>query len=185
MKKILYIYGYNSSPDESSTFKMLQELLSAEPYCYTVISVEYDQSDPEHGRQQLEEAIRTEKPVAVIGSSLGGFFAMNLNTTVPIIVINPCLSPTTELPKLGSDGERYREMEEEMLRTLRPPAPQFEDIFGFFATNDELFSYAREFNKMFPSRTYVGGHRPTKENLRTIRPEIHKPIVFPMHARKI
>jgi predicted esterase YcpF (UPF0227 family) len=188
MKKILYMYGFNSSPEESSTFKMLKELMAADPYCYDVISVKYDQTDPERGLEQLEEAVRREKPVAVIGSSLGGFFAMNLSTTVPVLVINPCLKPTVELPKLGGNGECYKDIEDRFYRSYYNndfPVNHLEDVFGFFATNDELFSYATEFHELFSGRTYVGGHHPTKENLKAMRPEIHKQIVWPLHARKI
>ena len=36
----------------------------------------------------------------VIGSSLGGFYALSCNTSVCKIVINPCMDPAVEIPKL-------------------------------------------------------------------------------------
>ena len=185
MKKILYIYGIGSSP-KSNTFQMLKEVMSVEPYCYEVVCFEYNQNDPKIGIAELEKIVAEQKPVAIIASSLGAFYALNMSVTIPVMVINPCLRPTLELPKLGFDGEPYREIEERMFKEFHEsPVNQLEDIFGFFGTSDEMFSYAKEFNKLYPARTFIGGHHPTKENLKAMRPEIHKQIVFPLHARKI
>lgn len=172
MKNILYIYGFGSSP-ESDTRKMLDELLS--PHGYSVISVPYDQSAPEIGIQQLQKKIREIEPVAVIASSLGGFFAANLHLTVPVIQINPCMKPSEELPKLGVNGRAFRNLENRLSKCYRDsefPLNHFEKVYGFFGTHDELFSYKDEFSKLFPAFDFNGGHRPTKENLRHIMPEI-------------
>ena len=172
MKKILYIYGFGSSPN-SDTRKMLDDLLS--PHGYTVISVPYNQKSPAVGISQLNAAVEEEKPVAVIASSLGGFFAMNLALIVPVIVINPCLKPSVELPKLGEDGKAFERIERRLFKAYKEcefPVYNLEKVYGFFGTHDELFSYREEFSKMFPYFDFSGGHRPTKENLRHMMPEI-------------
>ena len=176
MKKILYIYGLGSSPD-SDTRKMLDEILS--PHGFTVISVAYNQKLPKIGLAELNAAIEREKPIAVIASSLGGFFAMNLAAMVPVILINPCLKPATELPKLGEDGDVYKDMERLLFNTYKNcefPVNHLEKMYGFFGTHDELFSYKDEFSKLFPAYDFDGGHRPTKENLQRIAPEILKKL---------
>lgn len=174
MKKILYIYGLGGST-ESETRKALDELFS--PKGYTVVSVKYNQKDPEAGIQELRNAVKEIEPVAVIASSLGGFFAMNLAALVPVILINPCLMPSVELPKLGESGKAFAKIENSMFKAYRDcefPVHHLEKRYGFFGTRDELFSYKEEFSKLFPAFDFDGGHHPTKENLRQMLPEILK-----------
>ena len=161
-----------SSP-ESETRKALNELLSSKGY--TVVSVKYNQKDPETGIQELRDAVKEIDPVAIIASSLGGFFAMNLAALVPVILINPCLMPSVELPKLGESGKAFAKIETSLFKAYRDcefPVHHLEKRYGFFGTHDELFSYKEEFSKLFPAFDFGGGHHPTKENLRQMLPEI-------------
>lgn len=96
MTNVLYIYGYGSSP-ESRTCLALKEILPDA----NVISVNYCQYIPEEGINTLKEACNTHKIDLVIGSSLGGWFAMNVcaSLSIPCIMINP-LTEETLLPTL-------------------------------------------------------------------------------------
>lgn len=94
MTNVLYIYGYGSSP-ESRTCSALKELLNDA----NVMSVCYDQTDPEVGLKQLIGKV--ENVDLVIGSSLGGWYAMHVcaRLSKPCILINP-VSDDSLIPTL-------------------------------------------------------------------------------------
>lgn len=92
-KKVLYIYGYDSSP-ESSTCKWLKNNLSNT----IVYSFEYVQSDPENSIPYLCSLVEELDIDIVIGSSLGGWYAMHIASicSLPSILINPVTDSTLE-----------------------------------------------------------------------------------------
>lgn len=92
-KKVLYIYGYGSSP-ESSTCKWLKNNLSNT----IVYSFEYVQSDPENSIPYLCSLVEELDIDIVIGSSLGGWYAMHIASicSLPSILINPVTDSTLE-----------------------------------------------------------------------------------------
>lgn len=92
-KKVLYIYGYGSSP-ESSTCKWLKDNLpNTKVYCY-----KYEQSDPENSIPYLCSLVEELDIDIVIGSSLGGWYAMHIASicSLPSILINPVTDSTLE-----------------------------------------------------------------------------------------
>ena len=92
-KKVLYIYGYGSSP-ESSTCKWLKNNLpNTEVYCF-----KYEQSDPENSIPYLCSLVEELDIDVVIGSSLGGWYAMHVASicSLPSILINPVTDSTLE-----------------------------------------------------------------------------------------
>lgn len=92
-KKILYIYGYGSSP-ESSTCKWLKDNLpNTKVYCY-----KYEQADPENSIPYLCSLVEELDIDIVIGSSLGGWYAMHVASicSLPSILINPVTDSTLE-----------------------------------------------------------------------------------------
>ena len=92
-KKVLYIYGYGSSP-ESSTCKWLKDNLPNT----IVYSFEYVQSDPENSISYLCSLVEELDIDIVIGSSLGGWYAMHVASicSLPSILINPVTDSTLE-----------------------------------------------------------------------------------------
>ena len=92
-KKVLYIYGYGSSP-ESSTCKWLKNNLPNT----IVYSFEYVQSDPENSIPYLCSLVEELDIDIVIGSSLGGWYAMHIASicSLPSILINPVTDSTLE-----------------------------------------------------------------------------------------
>lgn len=92
-KKVLYIYGYGSSP-ESSTCKWLKNNLPNT----IVYSFEYVQSDPENSIPYLCSLVEELDIDIVIGSSLGGWYAMHVASicSLPSILINPVTDSTLE-----------------------------------------------------------------------------------------
>ena len=92
-KKVLYIYGYGSSP-ESSTCKWLKNNLPN-----TIIySFGYAQTDPENSIPYLCSLVEELDIDIVIGSSLGGWYAMHVASicSLPSILINPVTDSTLE-----------------------------------------------------------------------------------------
>jgi len=168
MEKILYIYGYGSNPWDSSTKEVVKEVV--EELGFELVSIEYDQEDPDMGLTMLEKYIRDHKIKYVIGHSLGGFMTLCLNSNVKKIVINPCMKPQFELPKLGdfTDETIYNyEALEEWLRSGddTPWVNQSDDVMGLFGDRDELFSFYESFKKRYPRSYYIKSfHRPTKES---------------------
>ena len=92
-KKVLYIYGYGSSP-ESSTCKWLKNNLPNT----VVYSFGYAQSDPENSIPYLCSLVEELDIDIVIGSSLGGWYAMHIASicSLPSILINPVTDSTLE-----------------------------------------------------------------------------------------
>lgn len=85
-KKVLYIYGYGSSP-ESNTCKWLKNNLPNT----IVYSFEYVQTDPENSIPYLCSLVEELDIDIVIGSSLGGWYAMHVASicSLPSMLINP------------------------------------------------------------------------------------------------
>lgn len=92
-KKVLYIYGYSSSP-ESSTCKWLKNNLPNT----IVYSFEYVQADPENSIPYLCSLVEELDIDIVIGSSLGGWYAMHVASicSLPSMLINPVTDSTLE-----------------------------------------------------------------------------------------
>ena len=162
MKKVLYIYGYNSN-ENSETRSNLQKVLS---HNFIVDSIHYNQLQPNEAIEYLSSFVENEGYDAVIGSSLGGFYTLQLwNNDINKIVINPCMMPSVELPKIGCPQEianRFIPFQEYKRNDMR--------TFGFFGNHDELIDYKDKFvNEVsFNVTTFQSGHRPTLNELADI-----------------
>ena len=167
-EKILYVYGYGSNSNDSSTMKVVKEVVKE--LGYELISIKYDQEDPDCGLNVLEAYIRNNNIKYVIGHSLGGFMTLCINENVKKIVINPCMKPHLELPKLGKISSNTIYEYEYLDGWLRsgdntPWVRQTEDIMGLFGDHDELFSYYDSFKNVYPRAYYINSdHRPKVES---------------------
>jgi hypothetical protein len=167
MEKILYIYGYGSNPQDSSTMKVVKDVVGE--IGFNLVSIVYDQEDPDMGITMLDKYIKDKNIKYVIGHSLGGFITLCLESNVKKIVINPCLKPSIELPKVGNISEDTITMYKSLERWLRsgdetPWVNYLEDVMGLFGDHDELFRYHDEFKKVYPRAYYINSdHRPKKE----------------------
>ena len=166
-EKILYIYGYGSNSHDSFTMKELKKV--TDELGYNLISIEYDQEDPDMGLVMLEKYIRDHKIKYVIGHSLGGFFALCINEDVKKIVINPCMKPSVELQKLGDINKDTLSIYESLERWIRngddtPWISQLEDVIGLFGDHDELIDYYDYFKEQYPLAYRINSdHRPKYE----------------------
>ena len=162
MKKILYIYGYGSN-ENSETRENLQKVLGKN---YQVDSIYYNQLQPNEAIEYLSSYVWNEGYDAVIGSSLGGFYTMKLwNRDIKKIVINPCMLPSVELPKIGCPQEIA-----ERFTYFQNYERDDDMLFGFFGIYDELINYRDKFIKeaSYNVITFSSGHRPTYGELNKI-----------------
>lgn len=160
---VFIVWGYGSGP-ESTLVKSLQKILPKNKY--NVISDFYAQYDPNEALTDLNNYIKDYNVDIIVGSSLGAFLTMQIDTTLPKILINPCVRPDIELPllmqdveKLDSNGEKVLDDNGNPVMEKVPTVPQhivdnytkyvnshniFENIskndlnVGIFGTMDEL-----------------------------------------------
>lgn len=139
--KILYIHGFNGSP-EGHSYHLLKKHL---PEGCEIIGMDYEQNDCCVALKQIHETILKENIDLVIGCSLGGFLTL-LTEGVERFVVNPCYLPSIELPKLKAQNG-LPAASKEMIDTYEPfeykwryfPKDDKERIHCFIGDADELF----------------------------------------------
>ncbi len=148
---IIYIHGFSSSAN-STKGQMLKDYFAGKENVLTPGLPE----EPNKAIKQLEDLINSAKDekVMLIGSSLGGFYALVLHSkfkNLRTVLINPALYPYEQLkPYVGrninrSNGEEF-EWKEEYLFQLKElnGIIEFENqknIFLLLAKDDELINY--------------------------------------------
>lgn len=172
MTKILFIYGYGGSP-ESSFCTLLREALPADEY--EVLCPMYPQQDCAEAHTVLMKFIAENGVDLVVGTSLGGFVALTMETQLPTIVLNPCMLPSVELPLLQPrpDHPEDQQPSAEMIAMYRPyevrafqRSVSGRRVMGLFAENDELLGtkYKTQFAECYGMvRDMPGGHHGNRE----------------------
>ena len=102
--KILNIHGYHAAA-ENSAFYALKS-------CgYDVISpqIDYDNEYPRDLIVRLTELYQSAHCEAVVGSSLGGYFAQAVRNMkgCPAVLINPCITPHIFFAKAGVTDKKF------------------------------------------------------------------------------
>ena len=187
-RNILYIHGYGGTGN-SRTVQALKTYL---PDNYNVIELCFP-LNPIEALKLADNTITERKIKAVVASSLGAFTALQMRCCsnfieagLKKIVINPCLYPSKELPKLTdiSDDilQKFVEKEKviektlagEYLKDLKYGGREFEEArirqtYGVFSTNDELFSYKDDFSAYYPNvLTIEDTHHISVENIKNV-----------------
>ena len=102
--KILNLHGYGALAENSSYYAL-------KACGYDVISpqMDYDKQSPDEILDILLKLYDSEHCEAVIGSSMGGFFTIQVSAEKQCrsVLINPCLNPFQTLPELGFDNREY------------------------------------------------------------------------------
>ena len=183
MKKVLFVYGYGGSP-QSTMCQLFRKYLPKNDY--EIVSFVYPQHDCAQAVEFLEHKIEREDIDLVLGTSLGGFITLALNTKVPKYVVNPCMRPTVELPKLTPRPDHPDDVQPspELIATYEPFENQLfakshkeEPITGFFAENDELVGtrYVEEFAIKFGRTVMIpGSHFGNKAGVQAVVEAITK-----------
>lgn len=110
MNKILYIHGFNSSP-ESHKARLLHEYMKRSGLSDYIEIPEIPpvSADAIVLLQRHAEAIKKEQGLSLVGSSLGGFYATWLAEKYgcPAVLINPAVKPHKLLKKYLGENTNY------------------------------------------------------------------------------
>jgi predicted esterase YcpF (UPF0227 family) len=155
--KILYIHGFGGHGNNEKA----AALQAAVPDS-VVISPQFSNnvSDIEQNILLAESLAREEHADIVVGTSLGGFTALLMDSADCLkIVHNPCLRPSLILPQLTS----LSHADSGVFASLEKKLPLHNDIpsaCGLFARDDELFSYKELFDSYYSRKGLWidGGH---------------------------
>lgn len=160
--RILYVGGLGSSKKTSSTYRDLKKSFARIEYFQTTVS---PTSQPIEYAKRLQAVAH--KYNMIIGSSMGAFFVLAITEGVRKIVINPCLKPSIEIPKLTADiTSEAIEQFEKMQNNLPVDNELRASTFGIFGSKDELFNFQAEFKKTYHNMCIVPGtHRLTGAGL--------------------
>lgn len=104
----IYIHGFNSSP-QSFKAKQLARWFSARGQAHRLAIPELNHS-PQRAIDQLKPLVEAADSVALIGSSLGGFYATWLTEAyghVRSVLVNPAVAPHRLLEKMLGETENY------------------------------------------------------------------------------
>ena len=186
---ILYVHGLGGSK-ESTTCKNLREILTD---C-TIYAENFDLFDVQGTQDKIEKIIQENNIGTLIGSSFGAFYVLSRKATPFRVVINPCMSPSKEIPVLDKSIPENVVKE---LFTLEAKTYGFKiynhgeitsamknTTYGIFGTDDELFSYKEFFSRIYSDYSMYkenmffvneGHHKLTKEQL---KPAINKAFEF-------
>lgn len=131
-REILYIHGYRSI---GSTGKTLQKLMEK----YTAVHIISVNENPDIAFEDINKYLEENPQIDLVaGSSLGGFITSRLKGCYRLL-INPCMKPSIELPKIGCPEEIYS-----LYEKYESEIPDTTHTYLLFGTNDELFSYKDE-----------------------------------------
>lgn len=179
-KKVLYVYGYGGSHLSSSVEKLKAGLPEEK---FEVMCWDYPQRDCAAAVRFLEHKVKKHHIDIVVGSSLGAFVTMCLRVKCRKMIINPCLVPSVELPKLQPlPGKPVPSP-----RLIGSYAPFEANIFDrlpegshcFMAEHDELLgsTYRQQMEAHLPVTSIPGGHRLSEEAIPVIRQVLMEALV--------
>lgn len=148
---LVYIHGFNSSPASLKARQTEQWLLAQSldiPFYCPALS-----SEPDKAIAQLQSLIEPlHRPVGLVGSSMGGFYATWLNEQydVKAVLINPAVRPYEFMADyLGENanyhtGERYilEQRHVDIAKTLEVSTiSKPENLWVLLQTGDEVLDY--------------------------------------------
>ena len=167
--KVIYLHGFNSDSD-SRTVKNLRKKIP------DLISVSYDYILPDKAYEKIkftiEETIKEDADIILMGTSLGAFWANYFNQIwgLKSILVNPSLYPWVSLTKYIGSNINFNSGEERILTAENVAAYkkyETEIIRGYhrkvvLGTKDDVIDY-RETEKVFKDKAEIillnQGHR--------------------------
>lgn len=160
---VFYIHGLGSNK-MSQTCCFITEFFK--PLGYNVYSETFNlMRRPSIEAEIINQKVNEVKPDIVIGSSLGGFYCLNLDTPAFKIVINPCMYPSIEMQKRNQRLHVINKIFESREKELYQERVD-NSVFGIFGDTDELFNYQDSFRRYYGNLIVVPGkHRLEQDNL--------------------
>ena len=158
---LLYLHGFRSSPHSTKAQRMFS--LVREQHPRVVWSAPQLPPSPKEAMAQIHETISAwpRERMAVVGSSLGGFYATCLaeDTGCRAVLLNPAVEPARDLAGYIGDQTSFHDPSQHFyfapefideLRALRPgPVAHPERYFAVIAKGDELLDW-REMVARYP-----------------------------------
>ena len=154
-KKVMYVHGFASS-GQSGTVTRIREV-----FPHTTVMAPDLPVRPQEAMDLLRETCDKEKPDLIIGTSMGGMYAMQ-QTDYPRICVNPALrmSELKEILKPGTfeyfhptkDGRTHFTVTEETIQHFMEMEQHMYDgiteenkakCWGFFADGDTTVNYKK------------------------------------------
>lgn len=176
IEKVLYIHGFASAFDpENDKVKQIRK-------CgYEVVGPDLDYSKPKNDLLvQLKRFIVDEQVDYIIGTSMGGYFALELSDffSIPTVAINPAIQPYLTL-KPGT-RKNYKTNKDVVLTqsVINTYGNATDGAYGFIVLNmdDDVIDpnltidkYSRHYNIV---KLESGGHR--CDNFAEVMPQIHE-----------
>lgn len=166
--KILYIHGYGSDGNSTTAQHIRNVITDVEVISPTFI----DYSSVHNIKiniKKISNIIVKHNIDIIVASSMGAFIASKFSG-FPMVLINPCLKPSIELPKLITNMSDKQILE--FMRFEKTVIDEESRLYthGIFSDNDELFSYRDEFIKKYGNRNVWNindGHRISLRNVKT------------------
>ena len=116
---ILYIHGFASSPN-SRTVRLLELALSE----YNIIAPEVS-SDVQDSINYINKVINNKEIDLIIGTSLGGFYALSCNNIgIPVVVVNPAVNPTQDLRQFLGENKYLNPRKDKACLLYTSPSPR-------------------------------------------------------------
>ena len=167
----MYIHGYGSTGNAVKAQKLQRMFPEARLVSPTL---DYDHVSPFDILQQLQEIVDREHPDFILGSSMGGYYALCCTRFYqgPVWCINPVRDifntlsrilpqETRERPEAQAMLREYERFDKEIFRQLKPADGQLNFALS---TDDELLGDHRPLLELFPNHGKVvwkdrSGHR--------------------------
>lgn len=128
---------------------------------------------------QIKELLKIWRIDCIMATSLGAFYALLFQESHRIILTNPCMLPSIEIPKLtplhSETIQEFQKLENRLYSDEGNHCTR--QIFAAFADGDELFSYRDFFLRHYPDCpviSFPGNHQLSKEALQKVLDESNK-----------
>ena len=100
---MMYLHGFMSGANGAKQRQLQRQFKGR----YRVIAPELD-ADPDSSLEVINRAIREEHPEIIIGTSLGGFMALECESgDADVVIVNPCLFPKSQLAQWVGEEHTY------------------------------------------------------------------------------
>ena len=174
-KNALYIHGFMGNP-KGGTFETLQKTLT--DWNIHSIPFKHLHTNIKKTQRLIKIYCKIKKIDILIGASLGAFYVLQYKGLIDKLVINPCMYPSIEIPKLKDRTtgapivlpQKVLKGFGQMEKYENIPQKQKTRTFGIFAKDDELFHFKDSFDKLFgcqnnqtPSSILINGHHSIEE----------------------
>ncbi len=100
---MMYLHGFMSGANGAKQRQLQRQFKGR----YRVVAPELD-ADPDNSLAIINREIEREQPEIIIGTSLGGFMALECDSgKADVVIVNPCLYPGRQLSQWVGEEHTY------------------------------------------------------------------------------